>query len=114
MSYTETDLFVHGEYPTAAQMNQLISNQSHFNAVLDLVTYGAKDGSRLVFVHSFRYLWFKGTGQIIDFAEPSNTVSVSESDTDTMTIYDLDGISWMYYGKIYYVYNCTTALESTD
>jgi hypothetical protein len=114
MSYSETDLFVHGEYPTAAKLNLLIDNQAYFNAVLDPSVYGSKDGSRLVFVNRFRYLWFKGTGNIIDLSNSSNTVSISESDTDTMTQFDLDSITWMYRGKIYYVYNCTTALESTD
>lgn len=107
MPYSSTDKVAHGDFPLAATINNIIANQAVFN--VDLPNdggYANKGGSRLVFVKCRKFLWFKGTGSIIDFNDSNNTVSISTDDFDQ---YDLDSISWMYQGKIFYVYNCDWA-----
>lgn len=112
MAFTEPTTFVHGDYPLAADLNKLSDNDTHFDQVIYPNIFGARYGSRICYAHTFRYLWFKGTGTIVDFAEVGDTVSISDDGTPTQ--YDLDSISWMAYGKVFLVVNADWSMERTD
>lgn len=51
-----------------------------------------------------------GTGTLVDFSDPLNTVSLSDDGIPTQ--YDLDSVDWMAYGKLYYALNLDYSLES--
>lgn len=108
MPFTEIEKFSHGEYPTATKLNKLIDNQEFLDPSIDDKVYGIKDGSRLVFIHKLPYLWYKGSGTITDFADPTNTLSLSDGSPSR---YDLSSISWLLPGKLYITLNFDYCFE---
>ena len=112
MALVDRPYFRHGDYPLAAELNKLGGNDTYFNDVIDPNVFGARYGSRITYSHSYRYLWYEGTGTIVDLADVANTVSLSDDGVPTQ--YDLDSIDWMAYGKLYQVVNLDYSLESTD
>lgn len=110
MALVDRPYFKHGDYPLAAELNKLGSNDTEFNSIIDPNVFGARYGSRITYSHSFRYLWFKGTGTIVDLSDSGNTVSLSDDGVPTQ--YDLDSVDWMSYGKLYQAINLDFSLES--
>lgn len=105
MPFTEIDRFDHGDYPLSSELNKLSDNDNYFNTVINPNIYGAKDGSRIAYFHTYRFLFGSGSGDIVDISDPLNTVSVSSFP------YDLDSISWMAYGKEYLAVNFDWTFE---
>jgi len=110
MPLVDRPYFKHGEYPLAADLNKLGGNDTYFDTVIDPNIFGARYGSRIVYSHTYRYLWFFGTGTLVDLSDPLNTVSLSDDGIPTQ--YDLDSVDWMAYGKLYYALNLDYSLES--
>lgn len=76
------------------------------------------EGSFLTFVHKKRYLWFKSTGSIVDPVREADPAGLAGEDdvglTENFTnygVYDLESVSWLTYGSIYYVTGVTAAYE---
>lgn len=111
MALIDRPYFKHGDYPLAAELNKLCTNDTEFNDIIDPNIFGARYGSRITYSHSFRYLWFKGTGTLVSLSDPLDTVSISD-DGGVPTQYDLDSIDWMAYGLIYQAINLDYSLES--
>jgi hypothetical protein len=53
--------------------------------------------------HVHRWLHYNGSGTITDLANPLNTVSLSDPTDGNPGVYDLDSISWLYYGAYYHI-----------
>lgn len=76
------------------------------------------EGSFYTFVHRHRYLWFKSTGAIVDPVREADPAGVAGEDDTGLTenqtnygIYDLESISWLTYGALYYVTGTSAAWE---
>lgn len=68
------------------------------------------EGSCLVFFHTYPYLIFGSTGQIIDPTGFGSPVSLTDPDSG-YGVYDLTGIDWLTYGMVYRVEGVTWARE---
>lgn len=106
--------WVHGDKPTATEINK-------YGATLDDAHDAMGDvalvfpalvvsSSVFTFFHKHRYLWFRSTGQIVDPSGIGETVSISDENKPTK--YDLNQVSWLYYGVRYTVTGVSWALES--
>jgi len=112
MALVDRPYFKHGDYPLSADLNKLSDNDEYFDEVINPDIFGARYGSRITYSHTYRYLWFKGTGTIVDLSDSGNTVSLSDDGVPTQ--YDLDSIDWMAYGKLYHAINLDYSLESNS
>lgn len=112
MAFTTPHTFAHGEYPIADDMNIFSDNDVYFNGIINPNIFGVRQGSRITFLHTYRFLWFNGSGTIVDLAGVGDTVSISDDGSPTQ--YDLDSISWMAYGKIFLVVNCDWSMERSN
>jgi len=112
MAYTDIEIFEHGDFPLAADLNKIIDNQEFFNETIYPHVFGAKGGSRLIFIYRYRFLWFQGTsGTIENFPDQDESVSISDDDGD-FAQYDLNTISWLSPGQIFLVNNCDYAINT--
>ena len=68
------------------------------------------DNDQAFMVHRYRWFWFQSNGTLVDAADSANTVTLTE-DTEP-TLLDLNGVSWMYPGKLYYVTGVTWCMET--
>ena len=71
---------------------------------------GVTEDSCLTFFHTFPYLIFGSTGQIIDPTGVGSSVTLTDPDTG-YGIYNLEGIDWLTYGMVYRVEGVTWARE---
>lgn len=69
-----------------------------------------REGSVIMFRHKYRFLVFRSSGLLHDPAEIEDDIGLS--DEDTWTTYDLDSVSWLMYGGLYYVSGVDYAWES--
>ena len=109
MPFTEPKTFIHGEYPLASDLNKLSDNDTYYDTIINPDIFGARYGSRITYSHTYRFLLFEGSGTIVDFSGVGDTVSIS--DDGSPTLYDLDQISWMVYGKIFQAVNLDWSME---
>lgn len=68
------------------------------------------EGSFLTIFHTYKYLVYGSTGQIVDPSGVGTAITISDPDTG-YGIYDLEGVSWMTYGMMYRVEGVTWARE---
>ena len=122
MPYVAVDQWAHGDKPTAAKLNKWKSGLEAIYAktgdrAFNLpCTKNVDDGvgDDRYFIHTHRYLHFRGdAGQIIDPSGAGDPVGISETD-NAFTVYDLDGVSWLQYGMLYYVHDAQYAIEWKD
>lgn len=69
------------------------------------------EGSFLTIFHTFRYLAYGSTGEIVDPSGIGANVSVTDPATGKIGYYDLEGVDWMTYGMVYRVEGVTWARE---
>jgi hypothetical protein len=69
------------------------------------------EASFLTIFHTFRYLAYGSTGQIVDPSGIGKAVSISDPATGKIGYYDLEGVDWMTYGMVYRVEGVTWARE---
>lgn len=63
-------------------------------------------------IHKFRWLWYRGEGQLELFGDPANSYDLS-SDA-WATALDLDSVGFLHYGDFYLITGVTWALETRD
>lgn len=116
MSYTAPPTFAHGDYPTASDLNILSDDLDAIHditgdAAINFATLASVSSAVFTFVHAHRYLYFGSNGAIVDPSGVGDDVSISEENGAT-TKYDLDQISWLFYGQIYQVTGVSWCIES--
>lgn len=118
MAYQVPKQFVHGDIPTAADMQKY---SDALNAIHDRTgdvlrvfpsahVLAGNDHDYHVFVHRYRWLYYQSTGTIEDIADPTNNTQTLSEDGEP-TLLDLNTIDWLYPGKLYAVTGCTWAME---
>ncbi|KKN74835.1 hypothetical protein LCGC14_0387280 [marine sediment metagenome] len=112
MTYSKPRQWSHGDIPTAAIMNKYSDSLNAINASLSAVNMPAQlwsyenyDGTNFAnsdyyMVHRYRYLIYRGNGEITDPSGVGDTVNVTGSGSSILT-YDLKEISWLTPGKLY-------------
>lgn len=106
----------HGDYPLASTINSI-------NDALDdahdkmgdsarVYTVSIESSSIYTFFHKHKYLWFQSNGTIEDISGGGGeSVSISEENGQP-TKYNLDSVSWLYYGLIYRVTGVSWCMEA--
>jgi hypothetical protein len=121
MAYQVPKQWVHGNIPTAADMNKYSDAQNAIHDITGDRLYARPaahalvgvDNDYHVFVHRYRWLYYQSTGTIEDIADPTNNTQTLSEDGEP-TLLDLNTIGWLYPGKLYAVTGCTWAAESRD
>lgn len=108
--------WVHGETPTAAEINKYgatldAAHDALGDVALNFPTLADVSSAVFVLPHRHRYLWFRSTGAIEDMSGSGDSVSISD-ENNAPTKYDLNSVSWLYYGLVYRVVGVSWALES--
>ena len=115
MAYTAPDTWSHGDRPTAAKVNKWKTDLDEIHGTAGdraiNLPCGVDDAAtRIYFIHRFRYLHFLAdAGVITDPAGIGETVAIASD--GGFNVYDLDNVSWLTYGALYYVDECNTAIE---
>jgi len=109
--------FAHGDIPTAAQLQTYCTalDAIHERMGDALLVYSSAnllpgEDNNHFFIHRYRYLWFKGNGTLEDPTPGGETITLSDDDEPTR--YDLDGVDWIVQGKLYYVSDCVWCQET--
>lgn len=108
---------VHGDYPLASTVNSIsdtldTAHDALGDVAMNFPTLADVSSGQFIFPHVKRYLWFQSTGTIEDISGGGGeTVSISE-ENNKPTKYDLDSVSWLYYGLIYRVSGVSWCMES--
>jgi len=122
MAYSKPDQWSHGDVPDATAMNKYSDSIAAIYAVANAVNMPAQlwsyenyDGTNFAdsdyyLVHRYRWLVYRGDGEIVDPAGVGSNVNVSGSGTSILT-YDLDEVSWLTPGKLYQLKDFVFALE---
>lgn len=119
MAYTVPPQWAHGDYPTAANVNKF---KTALDAVHDIVgdvqlNYPCITNLTVdkgyYFVHQYRWLHYRGDGEITDPAGAGDTVTIS-GDGNNFLVYDLLQVDWIYPGKLYEVKDVTMAAEDSE
>jgi len=103
-------VYSHGDYPIAANLNKFSNGQLHiYEKAPDILFCNAvpyiTSGEYMRFVHRHRYLHYKSSGQLVDnvVGQVEETISLPNTTDDWVNVYDLDQVSWLSYGAVYYV-----------
>lgn len=118
MAYSTPPHFQHGDIPVAADMNKYSDDLEAIHERMGDAIYAfpaahalpLEDHDQAYMVHRYRWFWFQSNGTLVDAADSANTVTLTE-DTEP-TLLDLNGVSWMYPGKLYYVTGVTWCMET--
>lgn len=109
--------WVHGDKPTAAQINAFKTDLDAAHTALGDYAWnvGCKTVSESVFhfVHARRYLHFGSSGALVDVFGNYDDVSLS-SGADGWGTLDLDTVSWLSYGTFYKVTGVSWAIEDGE
>lgn len=115
MAYTVPDRWAHGDKPTAAKVNKWKSSLDAIHTKagdrsLNLPCGFDAAGTRIYFIHRERYLhYYADAGIITDPAGVEESVTLDSG--GGFAAYDLEGVSWLTYGALYYVDECNAAIE---
>lgn len=118
MSWSTPPTWAHGDIPTGAQMQiysddeEAIHERTGDASWYFLAAHAAVgvDNDQAYMVHRYRWFWFQSNGALVDSADATNTVTLTE-DTEP-TLLDLNTVSWMYPGKLYYITGVTWCMET--
>lgn len=118
MAYQVPERWSQGDKPTAAKMNKYSDGQNADHTTLngEMTAYPveADTGSiTYLLTHVHRWLVYDDNGTIEDPANSSNVVTLSDPGSNP-EYYDLDTISWMTYGKDYFVKDIDWIMEVRD
>ena len=120
MAYTRVVRWSHGDQVTAANMNILSDNIEYLyslsggiDANFAVPQIGGSDRRpSYTVVHRFRWLWYRGSGNMEDFAG-NNDTSLDSGDAWAVAL-DLDTLGWLFYGSLYTVSGVSWAMETPD
>lgn len=107
-----------GDYPTAAEINKYgttldAAHDALGDVAINWPTLANVSSGQFIMPHRCRYLWFQSNGTIEDISGGGGeTVSISEDAGGAPTRYDLDSVSWLYYGLIYRVSGVSWCMEA--
>ena len=116
MPYTPPEQWSHGDYPTAAKLNQYKTGLDAIHDQLGDVDrqwpsmHLANEYHSHWLINRYRYLVYRGTGVISDPNNDFDSVSLSDSGGNWLT-YDLSSVEWIVPGKLYEVQGVTEAYE---
>ena len=114
-------VWAHGDYPTAAQMNEyktvLDAAKAALNAgspalPMQVAAEHASSGEFWVW-HCYRYLHYGSNGVLVDQDGVYPDVSLSEDDNQ-LGVLDLDSLGWLQYGRVYKVTGVTWCQEDWE
>lgn len=124
MAYSTPKQWIHGELVIAGEMEKYNDSIDALNTAF--ASFGAPtagyslqnvagtdiaDG-RWYFIHTHRYLWYKGKGFITHPDDGTIQMSLSETATDTTwERFDLSTVDWIYPGLLYEVTEVDGAME---
>lgn len=116
-SYTTPPRFAHGDTPTHTQMNILADDITHIfdragGKILNYARLISQGSPEYFFIHTHRWLYYNDNGSIVDPDGVGSSVTLSNPATHDF--YDLDSISWMYYGKEYSVEEVDVCYETSN
>lgn len=120
MAYTPPEQWSHGDYPTAAKMNKYKDGLDAIYAAFGTYPINPAVARRIsptqgyYFLHSHRWLLYRGAGTIEDSAGVGETINLSEAEDMGWTNFDLDTIDWMRPGKLYQVQGVIACLEDYE
>ena len=118
MSYAAITPFAHADTLVAAPLTQLAANldaaHERFGDIKlnwpSAHAVAGVDNDQAYMVHRYRWFWFQSNGAIVDAADPTNTTTLTEDTEPTML--DLNSVSWLYPGKLYYITGVTWCMET--
>ena len=114
-------VWAHGDYPTAAQMNEyktvLDAAKAALNAgspalPMQVAAEHASSGEFWVW-HAYRYLHYGSNGALVDQDGVYPDVSLSE-DENELGCLDLQSLGWLAYGRVYKVTGVTWCQEDWE
>lgn len=119
MAYVAPPRWQHGNQPAADNMNlyktaldalhDLIGDaELNYPCITNLTT-----GKGFYFVHQYRWLHYRGDGEIVDPSGAGETVTISGSGNNFVVL-DLMQVDWIYPGKLYEVKDVVAALEDSE
>lgn len=124
MAYAVPFEFSHGTDPTSANFNTYVDalNDLHgragdvrrFPLVLlnrEMLPGADSDNCGYTFRHRKRYLWYRSSGSVVSI-DGTQSVSLSNTNSNGVNVYDLDSITWLAYGDIFRVQGVTWTLEN--
>jgi hypothetical protein len=120
MAYDVPRQWVRGDAVTAARMNKYSDSLNAIEVLSEFVggsrmaMYPQVSGTLFSFQHVHRWLHYNGTGEIVDASNILNTVSLSDPSDGNPGVYDLDKVSWLYYGGYYRVEGSDWAFEDFE
>jgi len=118
MSWSTPPTWAHGDTVAHTDMQIYSDDEDAIHARMGDALYGfpaahasvGVDHDQAYMVHRYRWFWFQSNGSIVDASDSANTVSITEDTEPTML--DLNTVSWMYPGKLYYVTGVTWCMET--
>jgi len=122
MAYSTPDRWSHGDQPTDVKMQKYSDSLNAIHAITgDNEVYFAaahlippEDENHFI-RHIHRWLFYVGDGTLEDADAANETITLSDAYGDgTENRYDLGSVSWLAPGKLYYVSDCTWAVEDPD
>lgn len=118
MAYEVPHQWSRGDAVTAARMQAYSNGLNEIYALSDYSSSGIipydTDFDNFYFQHVHRWLHYDGNGTIIDANDSTNTVSLSEGANNEPAVYDLNSISWLFYGGFYIVDGCDWCVEDYE
>ena len=115
MAYTVPDTWAHGDRPTAAKVNKWKTDLDEIHGTAGDRAINTPCGfddaaTRIYFIHRHRYLhYYADAGVITDPAAVGESVTLDSG--GGFAVYDLDAVSWLTYGSLYYIAECNAAIE---
>jgi len=119
MAYSTPKTWSHGDQPNAAEMNKYSDSLNAIHDITGDVEYFfptahlkvGEDNNHFM-RHTHRWLWFYGNGTLEDADALNETITLTDSDQPTR--YDLNTVTWLAPGKLYYCSDVTWCLETPE
>ena len=127
MAYSVPKQWSHGDIPTAADFNRYSDGCNDIVGRIGSVTvaFCVPEANRLLVateevlgdtfacVHRARYLHYRGTGNLTNL-DSSKSSALSAPDGGGVGVYDLDSVSWLAYGQLYFVTGVDFCVEDAE
>jgi hypothetical protein len=108
----------HGDQPTAAMMTLYSTALTEAHDSLGDVAvnplYRKVSEAEFTIRHTLRYLHFTSTGAVVDPAGVGKEVGLSEDGDTGKGVLDLESVSWLAYGSLYWVTGVSACVEDWE
>lgn len=108
----------HGDRPTHTELNKYGTALTEAHATLGDVAlnplYVKRSEAEFTVRHTYRYLRFTSTGQIVDPTGANDPTGLSESEGADYGAFDLDTLGWLAYGALYFVTGVSACAEDWE